>query len=81
MRPTCTGIDIAGTLASTQYSTGNGSQTQMRQSVSCMHFSAGSVISITARMVSTAQALDTRACLSHSGSGGILFCNRRRRQD
>jgi len=38
-----------------------------------MHFLAGGMISVMARMVGTVQALDTRVRLSHSGSVGILF--------
>ena len=65
--------DTVGILVLTQCNTGNGSQIQMRLSASYMHFSAGDVISTVARMVATAQGLHTRACLSHSGNGGILF--------
>ena len=65
--------DTVGILVLTQCNTGNGSQIQIRLSASYMHFSAGDVISTVARMVATAQGLHTRARLSHSGNGGILF--------
>ena len=56
-------VDIVSILVSTRYSTGNGSQTWTRWSVSCMHFLAGGVISVMARMVGTCPGIGRKSSL------------------
>jgi hypothetical protein len=71
--------DIASTSALTQRSSGKRFQTQMRRSVSCMLFLSGGAISVVAKMADIARVFDTKARSNRSGSGGILFSNKKPR--
>lgn len=60
-----------------QCSSGKRYQTLIRQSISCIYFLSGGVISIIAKIANIPQAFNTKALLIYSRSSSTLFLNKR----
>ncbi|KAJ5730175.1 uncharacterized protein N7483_004683 [Penicillium malachiteum] len=73
-------VGTTGILVLTQCYTRNRSWTLTRRSSSSMDFLAGGMTSAMVRTVDTARAFESRAYCKYSGSGGILYLNRKQNQ-